>query len=144
MPLPVINFENVLHVIDSVFELSAGERSSSPIGACLTPVCFASEDTLDDRFITEWEAARTESFRNLHVPQTTRRSIGKCQTEPNLFASAMNDDHRLVVGHEFPPGAEVRDFVRVHCDTPFYGGKLQQTQLRAIGELRDELGVERN
>lgn len=54
----------------------------------------------------------------------------------------MHDDPRGVVGHQLPPGRQITDFQRINRHAAVGSRELQQTQVGAIGELREEFGIE--
>lgn len=142
--LTLVDFEDVFHIIDSIIELTGGERAVSPVGPRLASIRLASENSLDDGLVPEREAARAKPLGDLYVPQMAWRRINICQTEPHLLAPTVDDDHRLIVGHQLPPSTQVQDLVGVNGHTALSGRELQQTQLGTVREFRDELGIKRD
>ena len=65
------------------------------------------------------------------------------KAEPNFFATAVNDDSRLFVGHQLPPSAVV-DLIRIYSDTAFFGRELKQTQFWPVRVFGHKFGIECN
>ncbi len=65
------------------------------------------------------------------------------QAEPSLFPASVNDNCRLIVGHDIPPAGKV-DLERINRDARFPRRELHQAELRSVGVFRDELGVKRD
>ena len=65
------------------------------------------------------------------------------KTESNLFASAVDDDGRLLVRHQVPPTSVV-DLIGIDGDATIFCRELKQAQFRTVRVFGDELGIERD
>ena len=64
------------------------------------------------------------------------------EAKANLFTSGMNDDRRLVVGHDVPPRRKISDPIGVNGNGSFGGSQLNQAEFRQIRMLGNEFCIE--
>ena len=101
----------------------------------------AAEHSLHQSIVPEWKAAGSQSLGDLHIPEFSWRCVGESQTESNFFTTTMDQDRRLVICHQFPPGAQILNLEGIDGDTAFGGGKLKQAEFRTVGVFRDKFGI---
>lgn len=139
--LPFPDGGEVSDVVEGVADLFFGEGSAAPFRAGFVGVDADVEDALREAGVRQGISAAEEAFGDLDVDELAGELAGEVVAEADFLSSAVDDDSGVVVGHQRPPGGEVRYVEGVDGGDAFGGGELHQTEPRPEVVFGDELGV---
>ena len=133
-------------VADRIIDLALVERTARPIGEARALVEHPAEQALDEILVADLLAEPERHRRHLRIEQGMGGAAGQVEDDLDILAAGVEDlEHMLVIDEQVHQGGEV-DPLRLGIDRRrlLAIGDLDQAQLRPIGVLAHELGVDRD
>ncbi|MDH3418511.1 MAG: hypothetical protein OEM78_03495 [Gammaproteobacteria bacterium] len=130
------------HVVARVLDRRAGERSAAPVSSRVALVELDAEHIGDDVLQAYLRGIANQSRRDLRVDERGRQSLCVLKDDLEILPTAVHDPRALVAQQAVVQGAEIDVGETIDAGDRIASRDLNQTQLRVIGLLADELGVE--
>jgi len=134
----------VLDVLARVADLLGRERTPEPVGAGLVLAELDPEQRLHERRVRQARADPGEDRGDLRVEQRPRRGPGGAAKDGHVAGARMQDLAGAGGAEERRERRQVADPRRVDERDLARRGDLDDAELRAVGPLEHELGVERD
>ncbi len=138
-----VQLQQVVHVVRRVGELRIGQRPPRPVGAGLSLVDRVPELAGDQFGIADLRRQAEQCSRHLRVEHRARHSAARVQQRLEVLAGRVQDLGSRPVGEHRVQRPEVEARQWIHQVAIGVARHLHQAQLRRVGALAHELGVER-
>ncbi len=135
--------EQVSHVVGGVGDLRGRERPARPVGACLALVDRMPELPGDELRIADLWRKPQQRRGDLRVEQGAGHRAARLQQHLEVLSRGMQDLQFRAVLQQFVQRREVQADERVDQVAVGFRGDLHEAELRVVGALAHELGVER-
>ena len=139
-----IGDDQVLDVIDRIFNLFVGQRAARPIGQRLSLGQRDAAKRLHERAVGNLLALTQKGGGHLRIKNRTRQHAHSMEHDLHILRAGVEHLGHALVGHKLGERRQVVDHQRIDRDAFGRGGNLDQAQTRMERALAQKLGIDGN